>query len=663
MSAPLRNILVATAIACCCQPVAAQAAGPPDLRTDPVATSSRTAPAGAALRAGVSTRNMGARRARSSVTALLLSRDARRSRGDRLLRRVKVPRLGARRGKRALVRITVPATARPGAYRVLACADYRRNVRERSERNNCRASRRRFRVTAAGAVVPAPEVSPGPAPVRPAAPQVDADGDGVPNVTDCAPSDRTVHPGAADSPDVPRMRDTNCDGIDGDAARSIFVSPAGDDANAGTRARPKRTITAAIPAASGTSADVLVAAGDYAGELVVVDGVGVYGGYGRGWSRSLSQVSRVQSPTRFGASAADLQSETTLQLLTVRAADAPAGSSSSYGLYAFGAPGLVVERVTAVAGRGGDGAAGPGGAPGEPGSRGTDGVASGCDTDPEYDGNERIGPGLGGAGGSSPVPGRGGGRGGHGGAPMHDQSSANGQQGHGFAGGAGGGGGRNGDPGGTGVRGSDGANGTNGLPGEGGRGGVFSGEWSGSAGRDGGDGTHGHGGGGGGGGGAQECLTCLQATGNGAGGGGGGGEAGTGGRGGGSAGGSFGIALVSSTGAVVRDSSFTAADGGTGGRGGPGALGGPGGVFGNGASECTSEIGRGGRGGLGGFGGAGAAGGGGAGGPSTGLVTRRSEVMIERTTLRFGAGGAGGFSPAGPSYAGRSGEAKVRDQS
>ncbi len=52
----------------------------------------------------------------------------------------------------------------------------------------------------------------------------------------------------SDAPDL-MFRDTNCDGIDGDAPSAVFVSPRGNDANPGTREMPKRTIAGAITAA------------------------------------------------------------------------------------------------------------------------------------------------------------------------------------------------------------------------------------------------------------------------------------------------------------------------------------------------------------------------------------------------------------------------------
>jgi hypothetical protein len=116
-----------------------------------------------------------------------------------------------------------------------------------------------------------------PSPVPPVS-SVDGDGDGFPDSVDCAPHDQSIHPGASDVPDV-GLVDSNCDGIDGDAADAVFVSPAGDDANPGTMSLPLRTLGAAVTAAGGQRKDVYAAIGTYAEELRVVSGVSVYGGY------------------------------------------------------------------------------------------------------------------------------------------------------------------------------------------------------------------------------------------------------------------------------------------------------------------------------------------------------------------------------------------------
>src|SRR5512142_2873331 len=83
----------------------------------------------------------------------------------------------------------------------------------------------------------------------------DADGDGYGNLSvfvhsasapsgyvanrrDCNDADPAVHPGAVDDPDG-NFVDSNCDGIDGDIAKAIFVATTGVDALAcGTQANP-----------------------------------------------------------------------------------------------------------------------------------------------------------------------------------------------------------------------------------------------------------------------------------------------------------------------------------------------------------------------------------------------------------------------------------------
>jgi len=48
----------------------------------------------------------------------------------------------------------------------------------------------------------------------------------VANALDCDDSNAATYPGAADDPDGAFI-DSNCDGIDGDIAKAVFVAPAG----------------------------------------------------------------------------------------------------------------------------------------------------------------------------------------------------------------------------------------------------------------------------------------------------------------------------------------------------------------------------------------------------------------------------------------------------
>ncbi|HEX7836871.1 MAG TPA: hypothetical protein VF469_05375, partial [Kofleriaceae bacterium] len=69
--------------------------------------------------------------------------------------------------------------------------------------------------------------------------------------------------------------------------QAIYVAPSGDDAAAGTKDAPARTLGAGIAkAAEGSIGAVFVQAGAYAEALAMRSGVTVYGGFDASWSRS-----------------------------------------------------------------------------------------------------------------------------------------------------------------------------------------------------------------------------------------------------------------------------------------------------------------------------------------------------------------------------------------
>jgi hypothetical protein len=280
MSRLANNAALAAAAVMAVSPAGTAAAKPAaraDLVISAISVPPGAVPAGATLSVVVGTRNAGRRAAKRSSSAVYLSPDAHRDRTDPRVGVVQVARLRPHQTRRLTVHVVVPATTKPGPYRLLVCADAAAALREVSERNNCRVAPGTLVVQAAGTTPP---------------PVADDDGDGVVNSADCAPEDPTIYPGNVDRPDVPAFKDSNCDGIDGDAAHAIFVSPTGNDSAPGTKAEPKLTLHAAV-AAAGQGGDVYVRAGTYAERLDDPDGVNVYGGYNADWSRSLSAVTKI----------------------------------------------------------------------------------------------------------------------------------------------------------------------------------------------------------------------------------------------------------------------------------------------------------------------------------------------------------------------------------
>ena len=126
--------------------IASPAAGAkkgPDLTVSALRVSGSPA-AGQPFGAKITVKNAGKAKAKASQTAVVLSKDAKRSKDDRALAVSKVKALAPRKTAKKALRLTVPAGTAPGAYRVVACADgkgkRKGKVKETKETNNCRAA-------------------------------------------------------------------------------------------------------------------------------------------------------------------------------------------------------------------------------------------------------------------------------------------------------------------------------------------------------------------------------------------------------------------------------------------------------------------------------------------------------------------------------------------
>jgi hypothetical protein len=518
---------------------------------------------------------------------------------------------------------------------------------------------------------------------------LDADGDGFTVADgDCGPTDPSVHPGAADPLD-PAFVDSNCDGIDGDAAHAVTVASAGgvDGAGCGSIASPCASITFGIQrAATAAKPDVYVAGGSY-GPFAMVGGISVHGGFGQNFQRDPALATGSQTATitasvntLLGSSQAvavvadGLTQAATLGDFTLVGVKPTASGASSYV--------VVVRNVAAgVLTISGNVVTAANGAPGRNGDPGVDanpvgrtdvmnGISGGaadrfatfCDstsrgaggaggTNPAVTSGQSVEAGRGGAGGTMDtvctVPRNFTATDGQHGADAQATQSAAGKGGTAGAGSTSCGGGGDGHDGFV----TDGGGGLGVAPGghlDGSGLWVANSSGSGLVGQ--------NGGGGGGGGGSGGCDSGTDSYGAGGGGGGAGGaRAVSGGGGGGGGGSSFGIYLFNAT-PEISANTITGGSGGNGGLGGLGGQGQAGGLGGAGglAAGGSKAGGDGGDGAHGGHSGGGAGGDGG----SSYAVFASGTSSLSLTSNVISTGSAGLGAPGGAS-SGNAGQAGV----
>ncbi|HEY4242533.1 MAG TPA: hypothetical protein VGM88_22095 [Kofleriaceae bacterium] len=490
-------------------------------------------------------------------------------------------------------------------------------------------------------------------------------------------------PSTTDDPDD-TYTDSNCDGIDGDASRGIFV--AGGGANSSTCGltymTPCQTISYGIVRAVQTSRpNVYVQAGTYNEVVVLLNGVNVWGGYDFNWQRG-PYTTPANKVTVNGAQ--DNSAGGDGEYMTVRAHDlivpvtmadlvlvgpqaqGTSGQSgldgrSSYVVHAKGA-GVTLHAVQIVAGNGAAGGSGTGGSDAPIVDAQSFMTGGGGGNGDEYDTvcDSSSRGSAGGAGTNSCTGGpssraTNGGGGGQGGTmdtscgfpPHYDATAGASGANASYASspyGLGGSGGSGSDScGGT-------SNGNGGLVANGGAGGGASSGgylggnnsiyWYAHAGGAGGTGENGTGGGGGGGGGG--CDNGTDAYGAGGGGGAAGGcAARAGGSGGGGGGGSFGVAAFLSSTITLDTCDLFIANAGTGGSGGVGGRGQSGGAAGNGGASHPGSATPG-NGGGGAHGGHGGGGGGGQGGRAAGVISTGDSTINGSCNTSGGQAGFGG---------------------
>lgn len=448
---------------------------------------------------------------------------------------------------------------------------------------------------------------------------------------DCDDSNADINPGAVDLPDLaPPFTDTNCDGIDGDASRAIFVSNKGKDSEScGTQASPCKTITKGLAIAVKESRSyLLVAQGIYNEDLVLKNGVGIYGGYANSWQRNESLITEIKAKSPAGITASGIDKPTVVDFLTIRGKDGGQGQTS----YAFTArdctQALKLSNLHIIAGNGGNGQNGtpatPGNIDGNNGKDGEDGGDGGVSTCDANGGHGGIADKCKSQDGETAENGAPGGEAGHKDCSCKKKDGHNGSNGN------------NGDNG-------DDARAPNQPLGR-----IDSSRgWVGMSGGNGENGKNGQGGGGGGSGGSTKCkigFNTIICRGGPGGGGGAGGCGGPGGAGGQAGGGSFGVLLINAS-ITINDSSVNLGKAGNGGDGTKGLDGGKGGKEGDGSGPpfgCGMSTGKGGNGGDGGHGGKGGAGAGGCGGVAVGIGWQGQTPVIRHVSYSGGKAGTGG---------------------
>ncbi|MCB9729539.1 MAG: hypothetical protein H6744_08515 [Deltaproteobacteria bacterium] len=183
--------------------------------------------------------------------------------------------------------------------------------------------------------------------------------------------------------------DSNCDGIDGDLNQAIFVAKDGDDGASGSRDEPMLTISAALSRAfQSGKRDVYVATGVYSENVVLIEGIGLFGGYASDFFRHntltfetaiIGQTPTLSAPgavTAVGLGAAGAAEPTILDGFTVFGANAAnVAGANSYAIYLRNAgPRVEVRNNRIFGGAGGNGAAGQSGSDGLDGPPGVPGV-------------------------------------------------------------------------------------------------------------------------------------------------------------------------------------------------------------------------------------------------------------------------------------------------
>lgn len=124
----------------------------PDLVVKKVSKPPKAKVVGTKMKLVVRVANVGAAGAKKSKLGIYLGKGKKHKKKDKRLKRVKVKPLAAGKGKKLKVRVTIPAKTKLGTYRLFACVDDTKKVKEKKERN-CKGTRK---ISLQAAPVPVP---------------------------------------------------------------------------------------------------------------------------------------------------------------------------------------------------------------------------------------------------------------------------------------------------------------------------------------------------------------------------------------------------------------------------------------------------------------------------------------------------------------------------
>jgi hypothetical protein len=167
-------------------------------------------------------------------------------------------------------------------------------------------------------------------------------------------------PVGSDEPDD-TFTDSNCDGIDGDKSKAVFVAPSGNDSGPGSTEQPLRSIGKAIELA-GTAGKAVYACNGTYGESISMAGtaVNIYGGYdcSNGWVRTNEARVEVTSPSNRALIITEVTGKMVIDRVNFQASAATEPGSSSIAAFVVGSQDVTLSHADLTAGDGAPGVPG-----------------------------------------------------------------------------------------------------------------------------------------------------------------------------------------------------------------------------------------------------------------------------------------------------------------